>query len=190
MTAIIDTSSLMAIARYYLPFDQNNNLKSLLQSHFDNDSFVVIDQVFSESRFQAKGIIINELDFISKASKKIINTEEVLPNRAFFNMLENQFCDKDILRLRNLSPAEFESEKNRYLQGADAKIILYAQKLIRQGNLIPDKVIVVTEESATGNDGKLFRKIPAICGQLNIECCTLPVLFKDHYEIKFSELLI
>jgi hypothetical protein len=189
MTAIIDTSSLMAIVRYYLPFDQNDRLKSLIQSHFDNGSLIVIDRVFDEARLQAKGIIIKDLGFLKKESKRILNTDSILPDKAFFNMLENQFCNKELLRSKGIDDAGFEKLKNTYLEEADAKIVLYARHLTRKGDLLQSKILVVTEESISSNDGKPFKKIPVICSHLNIECCTLPTLLKEHYTIKFGELL-
>ena len=39
-------------------------------------------------------------------------------------------------------------------------------------------VYLVTEETTESNDNKLFKKIPAMCNELNIECITLPQLLK------------
>ncbi|ADZ12870.1 hypothetical protein RIA_1806 [Riemerella anatipestifer RA-GD] len=41
----------------------------------------------------------------------------------------------------------------------------------------PD-VYLVTEETAESNDNKLFKKIPAMCNELNIQCIALPKLLK------------
>lgn len=189
MNAIIDTSSLMVLVRYYLPFDNENKLKQLICSKFENGEFVVIDKVFIESEYQAKGLILQKLDFLKRGHKRIIKTEDVLPNRKFFNMMDHQFCNKDVLKASKLNNAEFESKRQEFLNGADAKLILYAQRLLNQNSLIPPKVVLVTEESATGNDGKIFRKIPDICSHLDIDCCSLPTLFKEHYKINLREFL-
>jgi hypothetical protein len=39
-----------------------------------------------------------------------------------------------------------------------------------------EQVILVTEETEGSNDNKLFKKIPAICKELDIETMTLPEL--------------
>ena len=47
--------------------------------------------------------------------KKHIKTTDILPNSTFFNLLENQFCNKDVKKLKNITEVEFESEKEKYL---------------------------------------------------------------------------
>ncbi|MGY2131199.1 DUF4411 family protein [Hymenobacter sp. HD11105] len=182
MTAIIDTSSLLAIVRYYLPFDINNKLKKSIQALYESGELVIIDKVAYESRFQSKGIILEKLDFISAKPKLIVKTDEILPDRKFFNRLENEFCNKNIITLKGLDAAEFDSQKNSYVNNTDAKIILYAMK-VKVNN-----PVVVTEETIAENDGKVFKKIPNICSLIGTDCCTLPALFKDHCCMDMSEL--
>lgn len=93
MNAIIDTSSLMALVRYYLPFDRDNKLKKLLQTKFENRELIVIDEVMAESQLLQKGIILKEFDFITLKSNRIIKTDTLVPDRKFFNRLENDFCN-------------------------------------------------------------------------------------------------
>jgi len=51
-----------------------------------------------------------------------------------------------------------------------------------------EEVILVTEETESGNDNKLFKKIPAICKELNIPTMTLPELIEryDGIDIDFK----
>jgi hypothetical protein len=182
MKAILDTSSLLAFVRYYLPFDKNGTFKSLIQAKFNDGEIVLLDKVVEEAGFLAKGIVIRELEFIDDKSK-FIDTSEILPYRKFFNLLENHFCKKDVLKLKDLSEPEFELEKTKYLNNADAKLILYALK-IKQSN-----PIIVTEETANANDNKVFRKIPDNCKHIDINCCTLPIFLKEHLSLDLSELL-
>ena len=57
-------------------------------------------------------------------------------------------------------------------------------------NLLKDgeKVVLVTEETENSNDNKLFKKIPAICNELNIGTLTLPELLVkyDGIDIDFK----
>ena len=46
-------------------------------------------------------------------------------------------------------------------------------------------IVVVTEETITNNDNKIFKKIPAMCSALDIACIRLPELIK-----KFDEELL
>jgi hypothetical protein len=52
-----------------------------------------------------------------------------------------------------------------------------------------DKPILVTEETISENDKKLFKKLPEICKLLEIEHCNLPTLFKKYFKINFSDFL-
>ena len=181
MNAIIDTSSLLAFVRYYLPFDKNGTFTGLFRSKFENGEIIILDKVFEESKFIAQGIILKELEFIND-KKKRINTNSLIPSKKFFNLLENQFCNKDIVRLKGITEVEFEQEKNRYLTTPDANLLLYSL------SIKANSPIVVTEETKAANDNKIFKKIPENCKEIDIECCSLPKLLKDHFKIDISEL--
>jgi hypothetical protein len=68
-------------------------------------------------------------------------------------------------------------------------MILCAQSLLQGGLSINEKIVIVTEETPYGIDKKYFKKIPAICKLLDIDCCTLTELLRDHYSISLGELL-
>jgi hypothetical protein len=183
MKGIIDTSSLLALTRYYLPFDKSNRLKGEIQRLFDSGQIVVLDKVIGESKYIAGGIIPQGLPFIFNQPKKTINTATVLPNPAFFSELETNYCNQNIRNSRGVTPAGFEIEKRKYLNGADAKQILYAITVQGSGP------VIVTEESAIENDGKLFKKIPSICSLAGINCCTMPSFLKNHCAFDLGHLL-
>lgn len=180
MRVVIDTSSLMALVRYYLPFEKGNSLKDLFQQKIETGEIIVLDKVFEESTYISKGIITKELKFLKN---KLVKTSDILPYPKFFNQLENQLC-YGVLKNR-LNSIEFENERNKFLETADAKQILYCLK--DNNSLEFDKPILVTEETKVENDKKLFKKIPEICSILNIESCNLPALLKNHLNIKLSE---
>jgi hypothetical protein len=182
MIVLIDTSSLLAFVRYYLPFDKNQKIKSLFHEKYESGDLVILNKVFEEAKFIAQGIILKELDFILDKTKHV-KTDNLLPDKRFFNLLENQFCNKDVVRLRGITEVEFEQEKTRYLGNADAAILLYALKRKSENPLI------VTEESRSSNDGKIFKKIPDNCKELQINCCSLPTLLRDHLNIDLGKLI-
>ncbi len=43
---------------------------------------------------------------------------------------------------------------------------------------LDNQITVVTEETSSNNDNKLFKKIPSICKELNVECIGLPKLIE------------
>ena len=59
---------------------------------------------------------------------------------------------------KKLTKNDYENEKVKFIEGADCQLILYAMK-DKESN------IIVTEESKSQNDNKLFKKIPLICDQ-------------------------
>lgn len=59
------------------------------------------------------------------------------------------------------------------------KQIILCLNLINDG----EKVILVTEETESSNDNKLFKKIPAICKELEIDTKTLPELITNYDSI-------
>jgi len=82
MKVVIDTSSLLALVRYYLPFDDNSTLFNLIKSKIANKEIIVIDKVVEESKFVTKGIILEKLEYL-KERKIRITTTEILPTKKF-----------------------------------------------------------------------------------------------------------
>jgi hypothetical protein len=54
------------------------------------------------------------------------------------------------------------------------KLIILCLNLIRDHS--DEEIILVTEETESNNDNKLFKKIPSICKELSITTMTLPEL--------------
>lgn len=192
MNAIIDTSSLRALVRYYLPFDKDNALKELLKDHFVKGRLIIIDKVVGELRFQSGGKIYKELEFITKESALAIHvtkTDTLIPYPKFIRRVDENFCHKEVVKSKNIPPEQYELLRNNFLESADAKIIQFAHEFMKRNLnvLLPETIVVVSEESSADNDGKLFKKIPVICKQMEIEYCTLPDLFKVHYKLNLSE---
>jgi hypothetical protein len=165
-----------------MPFDTKGTFKDLIRTKFQNGEILILDKVIDEAKYISQGIILKELDFINDKTK-LINTSNLIPSNKFFNLLNNQFCNKDIIKLKGITDTEFELEKTHYLKSADANLILYSLSI--QNN----NPIVVTEETKNSNDNKIFKKIPENCKEINIICCTLPVLFKEHFNLDISSLM-
>ncbi len=112
MRILIDTSSLLALVKYYRPFDKEDLLKEFFKNKIDNGSILLIDKVFEESRYLSKEQIIKDLEFLQD-KKRHFKTDELLPTKKFFNILDNQLCQ---VQLKNrLSSIEYEQKRNEYL---------------------------------------------------------------------------
>lgn len=191
MKVVIDTNSLLSLVRYYLPFDKKGVLFKFFKSKIETGEIIIIDKVFQECTYNSKGIVLTTLDYLEdkaflKSAKVPYKTDSLLaPSPAkFLRQVENQFVNLVVRRQRKLTETEFENQKNSFLNGADMKQIILCLNLIKDG----ERVVLVTEETEIGNDNKLFKKIPAICKELEIETMTLPELIAkyDGIDIDFQ----
>lgn len=191
MKVVIDTNSLLSLVRYYLPFDKKGVLFNFFKDKIAKGEIIIIDKVFQECTYNSKGIVRTTLDYLNdtaflKSSKIPHKTDSLLaPSPAkFLRQVENQFVNTVVLRQKKLSGIEFENQKNSFLNDADMKLIILCLNLIKDG----ERVVLVTEESGSSNDNKLFKKIPAICKELQIKTMTLPELIAkyDGIDIDFQ----
>lgn len=191
MKVVIDTNSLLSLVRYYLPFDKKVVLFNFFKTKIEKGEIIIIDKVFQECTYNSKGIVLTTLDYLNdktflKSSKVPYKTDSLLaPSPAkFLRQVENQFVNTVVRRQKKLSDTEFENQKNSFLNDADMKQIILCLNLIKDG----ERVVLVTEETESSNDNKLFKKIPAICKELQIETMTLPELIAkyDGIDIDFQ----
>jgi len=194
MTAAIDTSSLLSLVRYYLPFDVDNKLFDLFKNYIQTSEIVVIDRVYNECDFVAKRIITETLGYLkNQKSKKhnalfVENTEFILPpkQKLFYGCVNNHFVNKKVKKDKNITPEEFEAQKENFLKGADAGLILYGLDFNHKNPT--DEFCIVTEETSSPNDNKLFKKIPALCAlnEINIKVVTLPNYLKEILNVNIN----
>ena len=184
MRAVVDTSSLLALVRYYLPFDSNNSLKKLIQLKIESKEIIVLDKVVEESKYVSQGIILESLEFLKQKNYQI-KTTEILPYPKFFNLIENQFCIQ--VQRKKMSDVEFDSRKKDFLDSADSKLLLFCLK--EKNDLPLDNPFVVSEETNAENDGKVFKKLPSLCSLIDVEHKSLTEFFKNHLKISLTDYL-
>lgn len=184
MKVVIDTNSLLSLVRYYLPFDKKSVLFEFIKEKINQGEIIIIDKVFEECTYNSKGLVIKTLTYLedkafAKSAKVPYKTESLLaPSPAkFLRQVDNQFVNTIVRNQRKLTDTEFENQKNSFLNDADIRQVILCLNLIKDG----EEVILVTEESEVSNDNKLFKKIPAICKELDIPTMTLPELL-DKYD--------
>ncbi len=192
MRVAIDSNSLLALVRYYLPFDTNDVLYNLVKEKIQSKDIAILDAVLTECKFLSSGLILQQLNFLKdkdfkKKYKLPIRTNDLLPPAParFIRQVENQFA---IGVMKNkLGDHEFEQEKNKWLSSADAKLIIFCLNHIQANSM--EEIFLVTEESKVNNDLKVFKKIPAICEILGINVLTIPELLSiynnDELELRF-----
>lgn len=191
MKVVIDTNSLLSLVRYYLPFDKKGLLFQFFQSKIENGDILIIDKVLEECTYNSKGLVLEKLPYLTdktflKTAKVPYKTDSLLvPNtKQFFHQLSNVFVNNIVKKSQGLSDVEFENRKSAFIESADMKQVILSLNLKAKG----EQVILVTEETESSNDNKLFKKIPAICKELEIETFTLPELIAkyDGIDIDFQ----
>ncbi|WP_035805536.1 DUF4411 family protein [Lunatimonas lonarensis] len=191
MKVVIDTNSLLSLVRYYLPFDKKGVLFEFIKSKIESGDIIIIDKVFEECTYNSRGLVLKKLQYLTdktflKAAKVPYKTDSLLvPNtKQFFHLLNNNFVNQIVKKARNFTEVEFESEKTRFIESADMKQVILSLNLKAKG----ERVVLVTEETESNNDNKLFKKIPTICKELEIGTMTLPELIAkyDGIDIDFQ----
>ncbi len=190
MKVVIDTSSLLSLVRYYLPFDKNRKLFDYIKEQVTKGNLIIIDAVLDECKVTSKQLVTKNLEYLTdkkfqKRYNLLIKTKDILPPapKKFYNLMDDNFRTP---LSRRLNQAEFEQEKKEYLTSADARMILFV--LNEKHKNSDTDIVIVTEETEATNDRKTFKKIPAICKILGISVLTLPQLLEKYQEIsiKFS----
>ncbi len=183
---LIDTSSLISLARYYAPFDEEKILYTAIHKMFIDHKCVLLESVFNEAKNVAKGIITKTYVFLKDIPRE--KNISVIPpplhikidnNWAvkLHNKIDNNWAV--ISQKAKLAAAEYETRKKKEIEKADFQLIFMAQN---QKNCT-----IVSEESKKENDQKLFKKIPLICKDEEITCIRLPEMMKAngiHIEYK------
>jgi len=161
MKAVIDTSSLVSLVRYFLPFDKEGKLKVFLEENIRSGKIIVLEQVAEECKRQGKGQVIEAFPFIAKSKYKT-SIAGIKPNKAIFNLIDNNFINATVRK--RFPEAEYQLERNKFIASADFAMMLYAYSIKEKEN-----VVIVTEETGFSNDGKPFKKIPDICSIIGVK---------------------
>lgn len=162
MIGIIDTSSLVAIARYYLSIKDERKLSRFIESKFRSGELVILSSIHLEASRTQKGIVLELMEFLNDRELRFNDSDLTPPApRKFSNQLDNNLCIP--LQKKKLNVEEYAMQKARYMTTGDAKILMYAL------NNMDKEPIIITEETMLSNDGKLFKKLPAMCEILEIK---------------------
>ncbi len=161
MKVVIDTSSLLSLVRYYLPFDKQKILFETIKAKIADGEIVVIDKIIDECEYTSKGIVLKTLSFLkdktfNKSHKLPLNTEFILPPAQvrFYRMVDNNFVVS--IQKAKLNETQYDSLKNDFMNSADMKLILTSLNF--KNDFPTEEVFLVTEETEVSNDNKLFKK--------------------------------
>lgn len=183
MIGIIDTSSLLAITRYYLSLKDERDLLDFIESKFRRGDLIFLNTIKSEAFRTQKGIVIESMKFLDEP-ELCVKDEDLLPPapRRFSNQLDHNLCVP--LQKKRLTDEQYVLQKEAYMQSGDIKMVLYA---LNNVELDP---VIITEETPLNNDGKLFRKLPMVCNFLGIRYMSIVEWLRNngiHLTWNFSE---
>ena len=185
VTCVIDTSSLIILNRYYV-FDKNTNkteyekIRTFFKKKFENKEIVVIDKVNQEGIRDIK----KEFEIPDEVIEKTENVSDVL--------VEISNDEKNVNPKKRGTPEEIEKmKKDEREKKADLSLIAYCKNRKKKTSLKTERVVLITEETPNENhNNKLYKKIPNMCKNYDIECKNLPYLlfeiFKDQITFKIS----
>lgn len=191
MKVVIDTNSLLSLVRYYLPFDKNSVLFNFIEGSIATGDIIIIDKILEECEYTSKGVVLKTLVYLTdksflKASKLPINTEYIPPTSPakFYRQVDNQFIN-GVIKNR-LTPVEYENRKTDFLNSADMRLVLFCLNFKKEYPF--EDIYLVTEETEESNDSKVFKKIPAICKELDIQTLSLPQMLEkfDKIDLEFK----
>ncbi len=149
MLGIIDTSSLLAITRYYLSLKDEGDILRFLESKFRSGELILLNTIKSEASRTQKGVVLESMKFLDDSSL-CIKDDVLLPPapKKFSNQLDNNLCVS--LQKKRLTEEQYAIQKEAYMQTGDMKMVLYAMN-----NSASDPVIF-TEETPLSNEANLF----------------------------------
>ena len=138
MKVVIDTNSLLALVRYYLPFDKKGVLFQFIKSKIQNGDIMIIDKVLEECTYNSKGLVLEKLSYLTdntflKAAKIPHKTDSlIVPNtKQFFHQLDGVFVNAPIRR--KLTDVQFENQKNSFIESADMKQVILTLNIKNEG---------------------------------------------------------
>lgn len=166
MIALVDTNSILSLVRYYLPFG-NAWWQAWLQQQLQEGHILLLDAVHRA----AGKLAYNELPWL-QGFKPLVKTDGLLPPNPQKSAVKTNDHFARQAEKRQLTAVEFEAAKNFWLRSADARLVIKALVLAHENP--GEEIHIITEESRTENDGKLFKKIPAIADFLDISTMPLP----------------
>lgn len=168
---LIDTSSLLSLVRYYLCFDDKKILYYFIEEQLESGNFILLKSVFSECGKVNDSLIVKKLEFLKNIKK---HPGKIAIDKTHHNKLDNNWC---VSKQKNtLTDEEFRRRKKEFIESADCQLILHAININKKEKTV--KPVIVTEESKSANDGKLFKKFHPFVKE-KIDCFPLPKLLVE-----------
>lgn len=170
---LFDTSSLISLVQYYLPFDIDRRLRNFLSKGFEKKEFILLAVVKDECKNVRQGLVFKE--FI-KDSIKATPFDEVITEK-LHREIDNNFI-ASMAKKKQLDEQQYNSQKQEFIKSADFQLIHYA--------MLKKQCTIITEESLTSNDNKLFKKIPKIAQQKSIKYLNLAEFIQEKLDMSLK----
>ena len=165
---VIDTSSLLMLARYFHPFDDDKVLAHKIQQGFMSKSLILLQSVFEESDRVAQQLVVKTFAFLTDKELSKVKNNQLLEETMHYRLDNNWAIPNQKGKFSN---EEYTQQKSEYIKTADFQLVYYA--------IEHENTRIITEESRSQNDGKLFKKIPIICQEEKIPCKNISELLQE-----------
>ena len=148
MKVVIDTSSLLSLVRYYLRFDKSSILFEFVKNKIEIGEIIIIDKIHEECSYSSSGLVLKTLPYLTdkaflKSTKLPLKTDSLIapaPSK-FSRMVDSHFVNATVRKSKNLTNAEYETQKNAFMNDADMKLILLCLNLIKDNQ--DEEVILI-----------------------------------------------
>ncbi|RDU59661.1 DUF4411 family protein [Helicobacter marmotae] len=171
---LFDTNSLVYLVRYYLPFDASGQLRNFLLEGFERKDFILLTAVKDECKYVAQGLVFKE--FLKDSPIRATPFDEVITKK-LHREIDNNFI-VSFAKRGQLDEQEYSSQKQDFIKSADFKLIHYV--------ILKGQCVIITEESLTSNDNKIFKKIPKIAQEKGIKCLNLAGFIQEKLEMSLK----
>lgn len=118
---LFDTSSLISLVQYYLPFDADRWLQNFLYKGFEKKEFILLRAVKDECENVRQGLVFKE--FIKDSIKTTLFDEVV--TEKLHREIDNNFI-ASLAKKKQLEEQEYNSQKQEFIKSADFQLIYYA----------------------------------------------------------------
>jgi hypothetical protein len=128
MIGVIDTSSLVAIARYYLSIKDEIELLQFLESKFRSGKLVMLSTIYDEASKVQQGISLELMKFLKEKEFQVDDSMLLPPApQRFNNQVDNNFCIPPLKKrlIEKVSENAYIQQKEKFMQSGDIRMILY-----------------------------------------------------------------
>ena len=176
---LLDTSSLIDMARHYHPLDRAGHLRKLLQARLEAGSLLLHGEVLKECEDAAGGVVLRAFPFLEDVDVVWLRGGDGPLVDAEHSLIRDHFWIRERLAVVVARGEDFYGRAvDSALEVADPHLLLYARET---------GCAIITEESPDSKPRGRFKKIPVIAQELGIPWQHCGEYFRDSSDLTLWE---